>query len=236
MASIARTVLLRKCREPLTRGLRALSVPRPGLRRVRTRGSARHVNENIEQRIRRRLGERAIVLVGMMGAGKSSVGRRLGARLSLDFVDADTEIEKAANATISDIFETHGEAFFRDGERRVIRRLIDEGARVVATGGGAYIQPDTREDLRGRAVSIWLQAEPDVLIARVRRRNNRPLLKGGDLEETVRRLVAERDPVYAEADLHVRSRDVAHEVVIGDILERLDSWLDGNAGGEDGQR
>lgn len=192
------------------------------------------MDETIEQRIRERLGDRAIVLVGMMGAGKSSVGRRLGARLSLDFVDADTEIEKAANTTISEIFDTHGEAFFRDGERRVIRRLLDQGASVVATGGGAFIQPETREDIAGRAVSIWLQAAPEVLVSRVRRRNNRPLLKGGDLEETVRRLVAERDPVYAEADLHVLSRDVAHEVVIGDILKRLDTWLDGNAGGEDG--
>ncbi|MEO8669248.1 MAG: shikimate kinase [Bauldia sp.] len=173
----------------------------------------------------RLLGDRAVVMVGMMGAGKSSVGRRLATRLGLPFVDADTEIEHAANASIPDIFERHGEAYFRDGERRVIKRLLDGAPKVLATGGGAFIQPDTRADIQARAISVWLKADRDVLMARVKRRGNRPLLKTADPEATMEKLIEERYPIYAEATIQVQSRDVAHDVVIDAILAGLDEYL-----------
>jgi shikimate kinase len=182
--------------------------------------------ESVEARILRRLGSRTIALVGMMGAGKSSIGKRLGARLGLPFVDADSEIEQAANATISEIFEKHGEPYFRDGERRVIRRLLDERPKVLATGGGAFIQPETRAAIREGAVTVWLKADRDLILSRVRRRSNRPLLKTVDLESRIDQLIAERYPVYAEADIHVQSRDVAHDVVIEDIVAALAAHLD----------
>ncbi len=181
--------------------------------------------EPVEARIPRLLGGRTIVMVGMMGAGKSSIGRRLAARLGLSFVDADTEIEQAANATISEIFETHGEAYFRDGERRVIQRLLDGTPKVLATGGGAFINAETRAAIREAGVSVWLKADRDLILQRVRRRSNRPLLKTPNPEATVDKLLADRDPIYAEADIHVQSRDVAHEIVIADILSALESWL-----------
>jgi shikimate kinase len=182
--------------------------------------------ESVEARILRRLGSRTIALVGMMGAGKSSIGKRLGARLGLPFVDADSEIEQATNATISEIFEKHGEPYFRDGERRVIRRLLDERPKVLATGGGAFIQPETRAAIREGAVTVWLKADRDLILSRVRRRSNRPLLKTVDLESRIDQLIAERYPVYAEADIHVQSRDVAHDVVIEDIVAALIAHLD----------
>jgi shikimate kinase len=182
--------------------------------------------ESVEARILRRLGTRTIALVGMMGAGKSSIGKRLGARLGLPFIDADSEIEQAANATISEIFEKHGEPYFRDGERRVIRRLLDERPKVLATGGGAFIQPETRAAIREGAVTVWLKADRDLILSRVRRRSNRPLLKTVDLESRIDHLIAERYPVYAEADIHVQSRDVAHDVVIEDIVAALADRLD----------
>jgi shikimate kinase len=171
-------------------------------------------------------------MVGMMGAGKTSVGKRLATRLGLPFADADAAIEQAANATIPEIFERHGEAYFRDGERRVIRRLLEEGAKVLATGGGAFIQPETRSAIREKGVSVWLKADQDVLMGRVRRRSNRPLLKTADPEATMARLIAERYPVYAEADIHIQSRDVAHDVVIDDILVALDEFLSRSVGAE----
>lgn len=176
--------------------------------------------------IARRLGRRPIVLVGMMGAGKSSIGKRLAARLGLPFCDADTEIEKAANQSIPEIFEQHGEAYFRAGERRVILRLVAEGSKVIATGGGAYMDPETRAAITNTGIAIWLNADLDVLLSRVRRRSNRPLLRNGDPEETLRRLIAERYPVYAEAPIHVKSREVSHETVIDEVLTALDGWLD----------
>jgi shikimate kinase len=182
--------------------------------------------EPIEARIVRGLGGRTIALVGMMGAGKSSIGKRLGARLGLPFVDADTEIEQAANATISEIFERHGEPYFRDGERRVIRRLLDDRPKVLATGGGAFIQPETRAAIQDGAVTIWLKADRDLILSRVRRRSNRPLLRTPDLEARIDQLIAERYPVYAEADIHVQSRDVAHDIVIEDIIAALATRLD----------
>ena len=183
------------------------------------------MSEALEVRVARLLDGRTVVMVGMMGAGKSSVGRRLAARLGLPFVDADTEIEQAANATISEIFERHGEAYFRDGERRVIRRLLDGQPKVLATGGGAFMLPETRGAIRENGVSIWLKADRDLILSRVRRRANRPLLKSGDPETVIDRLIAERQPVYAEADIHIQSRDVAHDVVIDDILAALAEHL-----------
>lgn len=179
-------------------------------------------------RILRLLGGRTIVMVGMMGAGKSSVGRRLAARLALPFIDADTEIERAANATIPEIFETHGEAYFRDGERRVILRLLDGNPKVLATGGGAFVSAETRDAIRAAGVSIWLKADRDLILQRVKRRSNRPLLKTADPEATVDRLLAERNPIYSEANVHVQSRDVAHEIVMADILAALTRWLEAN--------
>jgi shikimate kinase len=181
--------------------------------------------EPIEAKVARLLGGRTLVMVGMMGAGKSSVGRRLAIRLGLPFVDADNEIEQAANATISEIFGRHGEAYFRDGERRVIRRLLDGEPKVLATGGGAFIQPETRAAIKANAVSIWLKADRELLLSRVKRRSNRPLLKAGDPATIIDRLIEERYPVYAEADIHVQSRDVAHDLVIDDILAALAEFL-----------
>lgn len=189
--------------------------------------------ETIDRRIIRRLAGRMLVMVGMMGAGKSSVGRRLASRLRMKFVDADAEIELAANTTIPEIFEEHGEDYFRDGERRVIQRLLEGAPKVIATGGGAFIQPATRMAIESRAISIWLKADRDLLLSRVRRRSNRPLLKNGDPGTIIGRLVAERDPVYAEATIHIQSRDVAHEVVIDDILTALDDHLERESRGVD---
>jgi shikimate kinase len=192
---------------------------------ARSESATAERTEPIEARVARRLAGRTLVMVGMMGAGKSSVGRRLAARLGMSFVDADAEIEKAANASISEIFERHGEDYFRDGERRVIQRLLDGQPKVLATGGGAFIHPETRAAIKANAISIWLKADADILMSRVKRRSNRPLLKAGDLDAVLPRLVAERDPHYAEATIHVQSRDVAHDVVIDDILRSLDEFL-----------
>jgi shikimate kinase len=171
--------------------------------------------------VRATLGRRSIVLVGLMGCGKSSVGRRLAARLELPFVDADEEIERAAGKTIPDIFAEHGEAHFRDGERKVIQRLLADGPKVMATGGGAYMNDETRANIRRAGISIWLKAELAVLMRRVAKRNNRPLLKSGDPEAVMRHLIEVRYPVYAEADITVDSREVAHDVIVTECLEAL---------------
>nr|WP_069307962.1 shikimate kinase [Methylobrevis pamukkalensis] len=176
-------------------------------------------------RITSRLGGRSVVLVGMMGAGKTSVGKRLAARLGLGFVDADHAIEEAANKSVAEIFAQHGESYFRAGERKVIARLLREGRRVIATGGGAYMNPDTRAAISGAAVSIWLKADAAVLFDRVKRRPTRPLLQTTDPEGTLRRLVGERYPVYAAADITVLSRDVPHEAVVEEVIAALDDWL-----------
>lgn len=167
------------------------------------------------------LGARPVVLVGMMGAGKSSIGRRLAGRLGLPFIDADTEIEQAAGMSIADIFATHGEPQFRDGEARVIARLLDGGSCVLATGGGAFMREETRGRIRDKAVSMWLKADSDVILRRVRRRTDRPLLKTEDQAATIERLVAERYPTYALADLTVMSRDVPHEKIVEECIEAL---------------
>lgn len=164
------------------------------------------------------LGPRSLVLVGMMGAGKSSIGRKLAQRLNLPFVDADTEIERAAGMSITDIFAKHGEPYFRAGEARVIARLLDGGPQVLATGGGAFMNPQSREAIRVKGVSVWLKADYDVLMKRIKRRNDRPMLKTDDPGETLRQLMQERDPVYTEADVTVHSRDVPHELIIGEII------------------
>ena len=168
-----------------------------------------------------RLGDRNIVLVGMMGAGKSSIGKRLADRLGLGFIDADAEIETAAGKTIPEIFAEHGEAYFREGERRVIARILDGSGQVLATGGGAFMNPETRARIGARAVSVWLSAELDVLMHRVRKRANRPLLRTPDPEATMRGLMEQRHPVYGLADVTVRSREVAHEVIVEEIIEGL---------------
>jgi shikimate kinase len=181
-----------------------------------------------EAEISAALGTRSIVLVGMMGAGKSTIGRRLSGRLRLPFLDADIEIETAAGMSIPDIFETRGEPDFRDGEARVIARLLDGGPCVLATGGGAFMREDTRNRIRDKAVSIWLKADVDIIMRRVKRRSDRPLLKTADPAATVGRLIEERDPVYQHADLTIWSRDVPHEKIVDECLEALHARLCGD--------
>jgi shikimate kinase len=172
------------------------------------------------------LDRRSIVLVGMMGVGKSSVGRRLAARLSIPFVDADSEIEKAADMTIPEIFARHGEPYFRSGEARVIARLLENGPQVLATGGGAFMNADTRALIKLKGVSVWLRADFDVLLRRTsKRRSDRPLLQTEDPAETLRALLAEREPTYALADLTVQSREVPHEAIVADVMTALASYL-----------
>jgi len=173
------------------------------------------------------LGRRSIVLVGMMGAGKSSIGRRLAQRLHVRFVDADAEIEAGhAGMTIPEIFVTYGEPYFRSGEVRVIARLLDEGPQVLATGGGAYMNAATRAAIAQKGISVWLKADFEVLMKRVKRRSttDRPMLQG-DVAQRIRQLMDERYPVYAEADLTVLSRDVAHEMIVNEIIAALSKRL-----------
>lgn len=180
--------------------------------------------------IRTALDRRSVVLVGMMGVGKSSIGRRLATRLGIPFVDADAEIEKAAGMSISDIFGRHGEADFRSGEARVIARLLDGGPQVLATGGGAFMNEATRTAIKNKGVSIWLSAEFEVLMRRIaKRRNERPMLQTADPEETLRKLIAERDPVYALADLTVQSREVPHDAIVAEIAAALAAFLNAAA-------
>ncbi len=168
--------------------------------------------------------ERSIVLVGLMGAGKTTVGRRLAQRLNLPFVDADVEIERAAGETITEIFERHGEAAFREGERRVIARLLDGGPQVLATGGGAFMDETTRDNISARGLSVWLHADLDVLMRRVSRRNNRPLLKQGDPRATMERLIGERYPVYAQADVTVESIEGPYEIVVDNVVNQINAY------------
>jgi shikimate kinase len=171
------------------------------------------------------LGRRSVVLVGMMGAGKSSIGRRVAARLGIPFVDADVEIEEAAGMSIADIFAAHGEPYFRAGEARVIARLLEHGPQVLATGGGAFMNEQTRANIRDKGVSVWLKAELDVLTRRLRRRNDRPLLKTADPVATLANLLAERDPIYGEADVTVMSREIPHDLIVGEIVAAVGSKL-----------
>jgi shikimate kinase len=190
-------------------------------------GSAEHELETveIEEALKARLGPRAIVLVGLMGAGKTTIGRRLATRLGLPFRDADHEIEAAAGMSVADIFSIYGEPAFRDGERRVIARLLTEGPLVLATGGGAFMNPETRQRIAEHGISAWLKADHATLMRRVRRRSHRPLLQNADPDETMRRLMAERHPIYAEADLTIESSDGSHERVAQALLDALSERL-----------
>ena len=172
-----------------------------------------------ESAVVRALGGRSIVLVGMMGAGKSSIGRRLASRLGIPFIDADTEIESAAGMTIPEIFEKHGEPYFRAGEARVIARLLDNGPQVLATGGGSVMDPQTRALIGQKGISIWLKADIDVLLKRTKRRNDRPLV------EKIKDLLPVREPIYAQADIIIQSRDEPHDTIIDEIMGELPKRL-----------
>ncbi len=174
--------------------------------------------------VRQRLGQRPIVLVGLMGAGKTSVGRRLAEKLSIPFVDADHEIEAAAGKSIKEIFADHGEPYFREGERRVIQRLIGNGAQVLATGGGAYMNDETRQRIQESGISVWLRATLPILMKRVMKRQDRPLLQNEDPEAVMRGLIDKRYPVYALADVTVESRDVQHGQMVNDVIRALAQW------------
>ncbi len=165
---------------------------------------------------------RTIVLVGLMGAGKTTVGRRLARRLGLEFADSDFEIEKAAQMTVGDIFSSYGEDYFRDGERRVISRLMDGPPRVLATGGGAFINEETRSLMKEKSITIWLDASLDVLLERTSRRDTRPLLKDGDPKSILKQLLEERGPIYAQADIKIQSSDGPHDMVVNSIIQTLE--------------
>lgn len=175
------------------------------------------------------LGDRPVVLVGMMGAGKTTVGRRLANRLRRRFMDADAEIERAATMTIPEIFAARGEAEFRAGEARVIARLLREPGIVLATGGGAFMNPEIRALIAEIGVSVWIKADFELLFARVSRRSNRPLLRTADPRATLRALIEERYPVYAGADVTVVSRDVPHDAVAGEAMAALLAYLEAQA-------
>jgi shikimate kinase len=172
-----------------------------------------------ESAVVRALGNRSIVLVGMMGAGKSSIGRRLAARLGIPFIDADAEIESAAGMTIPEIFDKHGEPYFRAGEARVIARLLDNGPQVLATGGGSLMDAQTRALIGEKGVSIWLKADIDVLLKRTKRRNDRPLA------EKIKDLLPIREPLYAQADIVVQSRDEPHDTIVDEIMMQVQRRL-----------
>ena len=174
--------------------------------------------------VRQRLGQRPIVLVGLMGAGKTSVGRRLAEKLAIPFIDADHEIEAAAGKSIKEIFADHGEPYFREGERRVIQRLIGNGAQVLATGGGAYMNDETRQRIQEKGISVWLRASLPILMKRVLKRQDRPLLQNDDPEAVMRGLIDKRYPVYALADVTVESRDVQHGQMVNDVVRALAQW------------
>jgi shikimate kinase len=188
--------------------------------RFGVRGKTEEAHAEAVRAIRASLGTRSVVLVGMPGSGKSAVGRRLAARLELPFVDADEEIERAAGKPITDIFKEHGEPYFRDGERKVIARLLRAGPQVLATGGGAFMVAETQDNIRRSGISVWLKAELAVLMRRVLKRNNRPLL-ANDPEGVMRQLMQTRYPVYAQADITVESHDLPHDAIVGEIVAEL---------------
>ena len=171
-----------------------------------------------------KLGNHAIVLVGLMGAGKTSVGRRLAEKLDIPFVDADHEIETAAGKSIAEIFNDHGEEYFREGERRVIARLLENGTQVLATGGGAFMNTETRERIKQHGISVWLKADLELLLKRVSKRNDRPLLRNDDPATVMKKLIDTRYPVYAEANITVESRDVQHGQMVNDVIKALADW------------
>ena len=184
------------------------------------------IDPNDAYRVRSALNGRNIVFVGMMGSGKSAIGKRLAANLELPFIDADSAIEEAAGMSIADIFESYGEDYFRDGERKVIARLMSEGSTILSTGGGAFMNDETRTLIKEQATSVWLKADFDTLMERVSRKDNRPLLKTDDPEATMRSLLAEREPFYAKADLTVESRNETHEKVVEAVNDALLAYLE----------
>jgi shikimate kinase len=188
------------------------------------KGKARRL-PRLASEIKSRLGRQSIVLVGLMGCGKSSVGRRLASALEIKFVDADDEIELAAGQSIPEVFSRYGEEHFRDRESRIISRILEHGPQVLATGGGAFMRAETRERIRACGISVWLKAELPVLMSRVRRRTDRPLLQTSDPEETMRQLMRVRHPVYAKADITVHSRDAPHDAMVGDIMRAVHKKL-----------
>ena len=183
------------------------------------------IDDQDVDRIHAQLRGRNIVLIGMMGAGKTSVGRRLAVALGLPFVDADAEIEQAANLTVAEIFSAYGEDHFRQGERKVIARLLADGPKVIATGGGAFMNDETRAEIGRHAISVWLKAALPLLMERVQRKANRPLLSETDPQAVMKRLLAVREPVYATADITVASTDAPHAVIVGDALKALEDFL-----------
>lgn len=182
------------------------------------------LNDNDISRVANRI-DRPIVLVGLMGAGKSTVGKRLASMLGRGFVDADDAIVDAAQRSISEIFEQFGEAYFRDGERRVIARLIDEHAGVIATGGGAFVDPETRALILKRAIAVWIDCDIDTLVERTSRRDTRPLLRNGDPKTILTDLLNKREPFYSEAQIRVRSEDGPHADTARAIIRAIDEWL-----------
>lgn len=180
-----------------------------------------HKREMLQQLI----GDRPIVLIGMMGAGKTTVGRRLAARLGRHFVDSDEEVEKAAGMSIEDIFAAHGEADFRAGEVKVIARLLKESGIVLGTGGGAFMNAETRALIKQSAVSVWIKADFDLLFQRVSRRSNRPLLKTANPRETLQKLIDARYPTYAEADITITSRDVPQDQVASEVIDAIVAYF-----------
>jgi shikimate kinase len=189
---------------------------------------ATHIPE-LAKSIRERLGRKSIVLVGLMGAGKSTVGKKLATLVELPFFDADNEIEKVSTMTIPELFESYGEAEFRDLERRVIARMLEDGPIVLATGGGAYMNDQTRRTIASEGISLWLKADLDVLMGRVVRKQNRPLLKNENPRGVMERLMAERYPVYALADLTINSREEKKEVIAVEAMQAIAQLLDGIA-------
>ena len=192
--------------------------------------SAPQARDQLRDDVNARLAGRPLVLVGMMGAGKTTVGRRLATRLERHFIDSDEEIEKAAGMTIEDIFATRGEPEFRAGEARVIARLLKDQGLVLGTGGGAFMNADSRAAIKTAAVSVWIKADFELLFARVQRRSNRPLLKTANPRQTLKDLIDKRYPVYAEADVTVVSRDIPQDQVATEVLEAVLTYLGGPLG------
>jgi shikimate kinase len=182
-------------------------------------GAVQKPAANADAGVARALGRRSVVLVGMMGAGKSSVGRRLAARLGVPFIDADAEIESAAGMTIAEIFAQHGESYFRAGEARVIARVLEQGPQVLATGGGAVMDANTRALIRDKGISVWLKADLEILLKRTKRRGGRPLA------DKIKDLLPQREPIYAQADITVQSRDEPHDTIVDEIVGALAAKL-----------
>lgn len=191
------------------------------------------VAEAIESNLRERLGGRSIVFVGLMGAGKTAIGRKVAQMLGMPFIDSDHEIESVSRMTVPDLFELYGEPEFRSLERRVIARLVEEGGRVVSTGGGAFMNEETRSAIAANAVSVWLKAELDVLMERVAKNKHRPLLRDPDPRAVMERLMKERHPVYAQADVTVFTRDEPKDVIAAETISALARHLEGTGAAKD---